>query len=443
MTSPRHFFSGCRCGHCKNLAPEWAKAAKALKAKNSPMTLAKLDATVAKEAAEKFKVQGFPTIKMFRGGKDSEYQGGRTEAEIISWVDKKSGPAFHVLNSEEDLMSFQEKYEAFTLGLYKDTTSAHAEALKKLASDLEDDVVAITSSDAIMKKLAVTKDTVVVLKTFDEKRNDLAADGAFDELAVKEFIVKSSTPLIQEFSQEAAKKIFKSPIQKHALVFTKKDAPYHAGVMDAIRPVAEAYKGEILAVTVPDTEARVLEFFGITADKLPTVYLADMSNPSGMKKYPFDGAKIETEPLKKFVADVLSGAVKPHLKSEDVAPEDTANPVVVLKGQSFADIVLNNDKDVFVEFYAPWCGHCKNLAPIWDQLGDKYKKHDQVVIAKMDSTANEIDVENVAVKGFPTLYFFKGNDKKNPLRYEGARELKDLLEYVKKEATNSVNHDEL
>ena len=89
------------------------------------------------------------------------------------------------------------------------------------------------------------------------------------------------------------------------------------------------------------------------------------------------------------------------------------------------------------------CGHCKSLAPIWDQLGDKYKKHDQVVIAKMDSTANEIDVDNVSVKGFPTLYFFKGNDKKNPLRYEGARELKDLLEYVKKEATNSVNHDEL
>ena len=61
----------------------------------------------------------------------------------------------------------------------------------------------------------------------------------------------------------------------------------------------------------------------------------------------------------------------------------------------------------------------------------------------MDATANEIDVESVQVKGFPTLYFFKGNDKANPVRYEGARELKDLLKYVKETATNAVNHDEL
>ena len=89
------------------------------------------------------------------------------------------------------------------------------------------------------------------------------------------------------------------------------------------------------------------------------------------------------------------------------------------------------------------CGHCKSLSPIWDQLGAKYQKHDQVVIAKMDATANEIDVDSVQVKGFPTLYFFKGNDKANPVRYEGARELKDLAKYIKETATNAVNHDEL
>ena len=50
-----------RCGHCKTLAPEWSKAAKALKAKNSPITLAKVDATAAKVAAEKYKVLLPPT----------------------------------------------------------------------------------------------------------------------------------------------------------------------------------------------------------------------------------------------------------------------------------------------------------------------------------------------------------------------------------------------
>jgi thiol-disulfide isomerase/thioredoxin len=57
------------------------------------------------------------------------------------------------------------------------------------------------------------------------------------------------------------------------------------------------------------------------------------------------------------------------------------------------------------------CGHCKNLAPIWDELGMKYKKEDNIAVVKMDSVANEIDVPGLVVKGFPTIYFFKGDDK--------------------------------
>jgi len=165
-----------------------------------------------------------------------------------------------------------------------------------------------------------------------------------------------------------------------------------------------------------------------------------MSGEGQMKKYPYSG-NFDFDGVSAHVNGVISGEIKPTLKSEAPTPEDTLSDVVVLRGTTFNDIVLNNKKDVLVEFYAPWCGHCKKLAPTWDELGAKFRSNENVVIAKIDSTANEIEVPGVNVKGFPTIYFFPGDTKK-PVRYEGGRELDDFVGYIEQHGTNA-NHDEL
>jgi len=91
---------------------------------------------------------------------------------------------------------------------------------------------------------------------------------------------------------------------------------------------------------------------------------------------------------------------------------------------------------VLIEFYAPWCGHCKKLAPTYDELGDKMAA-EEVEIVKMDATANDVPPQ-FNVRGFPTLFWLPKNTK-TPKSYEGGRELDDFVKYIAEHATDELN----
>lgn len=322
------------CGHCKKLAPEWDKAAAELASSGDAAKLAKVDATVATGLAERFAIKGFPTIAFFRNGKKMEYQAGRTAADIVSWVKKQSGPPAKTIDTAAQLLAAQESNDVIIVGYFSSADSEAAKGFLTVASGDDVNSYYISSSADVKDALAVSEDSIVILKTFDDKRADLAVAGQ-NPGQIYNFILGNSVPLVQTFSQEAAKKIFSSPIQKHVLFFTEKSADHHAPAISSLTEVAKSVKGQALVVNVPSTEDRVMDYFGIKKDSLPALVVVDMSGEGQMKKYPYPSATLDAAGVSAHINGVLAGEVKPTLKSEAASPEDTLSDVVVLRGTTF------------------------------------------------------------------------------------------------------------
>lgn len=162
------------------------------------------------------------------------------------------------------------------------------------------------------------------------------------------------------------------------------------------------------------------EYIGVKTG--PTARIISFKNKN-LDKFIVDN--LTTEGLKQAVSDFKSGKLQAHYKSAAI-PEKNDEPVKVVVGDNFDELVLN-DKYVLLEAYAPWCGHCKKLTPIYEELAQKLAGETDIVIAKMDATENEHPA--MPVTGFPTLKLFKPNSKVG-VNYDGDRSLKDLVKFL-------------
>jgi len=110
--------------------------------------------------------------------------------------------------------------------------------------------------------------------------------------------------------------------------------------------------------------------------------------------------------------------------------------VVDLTPDNF-DKHVDGSKHTLVEFFAPWCGHCKNLAPHYEELGTLFEKQSDVLIAKVDEDAHKDLGGRFGVSGFPTLKWFpKGST--TPEDYTGGRDTEGLTTWINNKIGSSV-----
>jgi len=212
------------------------------------------------------------------------------------------------------------------------------------------------------------------------------------------------------------------------LIFMSKEAENFNEVNDSVRELAKGYKGKLLFVFVnTDVEenSRITEFFGLGKDDYPAVRLISLADQ--LVKYKPDVSELNPEKLKIFIDAYLAGKLKPHLNTQEVPADWDKAPVKVLVGKNFDEVVFDKTKDVLVEFYAPWCGHCKKLTPIYEELAESLADRSDILIAKMDATANEL--EHVKIESFPTIKLYKKGDN-TVVEYNGERTLEGMKKFV-------------
>jgi len=419
------------CGHCKNLAPKYAEAAGILKKNDPAIPIAKVDCTTETGVCGKYGVTGYPTLKVFRNGSPSDYKGGRETNAIVSFMKKNVGPDAKSLTTAAEAKTFVTQAGDISVVGYFPTEGDDSANFKKAASLLREEFkLGLITDQSVADSIGLGKGGIAVFRSSEKNPEIFSGAGS-----VSDWIYEQAVAFPGEITKDNIARFTRTglPILKlYTDVNWKSNLKQTNYYLNRLKKIAEdsLFKGKLL-FAIADKAAHSDETgkFGITS--FPGVAIDDQTNA---QKYRFT-EDFSIPAVVQWAKDVLEGKVKGYIKSEPTP--DQTGPVTIVTGENFKEIVLDDQKDVLLEIYAPWCGHCKNLAPAYEELATNLKDVDNLVIAKMDATVNDSPHGKYQAKGYPTILFSPAGSKNEPIAYSGARDVKSFTEFLKKESKNS------
>ncbi|VDD90494.1 unnamed protein product [Enterobius vermicularis] len=141
--------------------------------------------------------------------------------------------------------------------------------------------------------------------------------------------------------------------------------------------------------------------------------------------------------LKKTASVRLGGKTGSGESKKGSGKRGSADDVIELTDSNFESMVLNSDDIWLVEFFAPWCGHCKNLKPHWEQAAAELKG--KVKLGALDATTHQVMASKFGIKGFPTIkYFAPGSSADDAVDYDGGRTSSDIVQWALNKVAENV-----
>eukprot|EP00002_Diphylleia_rotans_P024883 TRINITY_DN4910_c0_g1_i1.p1 TRINITY_DN4910_c0_g1~~TRINITY_DN4910_c0_g1_i1.p1 ORF type:complete len:502 (-),score=114.96 TRINITY_DN4910_c0_g1_i1:409-1914(-) len=414
------------CPHSKALAPQFEEAASHFQGR---IFFAEIDAAENTRVAETYKITAYPMIYVFRAGNYIEYHGARSIEKLTAFFERELLPAVTILNTVQGAAPFLSSDRVVVFGYFESAESQEYLDFAHVASGYRQEIrFAATFSPAVAEKYGfAVAPAVAMFKLFDEPRHDF--DGEFNQQSLDAFINLYSIPLSDELVPEVYRFYIDSGFPLVLAFVDPTNESAKNDVTSMLVQLGAKYRGQLTFAWInAKTYSEFMHSMGLDTNYLPGILLQSFQ-PSA--RYLYDG-EVSNSTLDQWITSYLDGELKAHARSEPL-PERNDGFVTVVVGDNYHDIVYDTNADVFVEYYAPWCEHCQNLAPTWEDLGYVYRHIQSLTIAKMDATAN--DVIGLNIEAYPTLFFYPANAKDSPIEYEGDRTIQDLIHFVEQHAS--------
>lgn len=421
------------CGHCKRLAPEYEKAAVELK---SSIPLVKVDGVAEMSLSETYKVHGWPTLLIFRKEKSFEYKGPRTASGIVEHMRQQIKlPSTEVFNVNQAKNAFN-KIDITIFGIFSKKNEFFEEYITA-ANNLREKFTFLHTFDSTLgQNFKLTLDAIAVdqpeiFHSAYEKTQHILDTPTSSAADIESFINKHTVPLVGHRTKENDMERYTSKPLLVVYYDVNFDFQHRVATQFVRKKVVEVAR-DFPSVTFCISQESDFE------DELVKLGLDESGSDINVGFYDAQSKRYAMEPdddfdadvLREFVDSVSKGKVKAKVISQPIPPTNDA-PVKIVVANSFEDMVETSKEDVIIEFYAPWCGHCKALEPVYTKLAKKMSDR-QLIVAKMDASANDIPY-GYKVTGFPTIYFVPADKKNEPVLFEGAdRNIKTLIEFVDK-----------
>ncbi|KAJ0051276.1 hypothetical protein NL108_017672, partial [Boleophthalmus pectinirostris] len=394
----------------------------------SEVRFAMVDTVQEKELAKDLNATAPPFIRLYLSGDEHNpvpCPVPKTSSSILTWLKRRAGSPTDIItdNIQSD--------DLLVAGFFKELNATYIQVFYEAAVDLPDLTFTLTQNDDVISKYGLVDDNIVLVlkKSRLMQAYRMRPETTKEELIL--FITVFQMEPVTEYTGETASQILSSPILYHALLFISKSSPDYEKIYDAFNRSAAAFRLKILFVLVNVDESRngrVMEYFRVRDFEAPLVRIVNLTDHV---TYHLPSLTLDVETISGFCQDFLNGSAKPKLQSEPVPEGWEQEPVKQLVGSTLEKVAFHPNNTVFVLFYLPYSPQSRAVFPLWEELAEAFKDQENVVIARIDASANDINMS--MHRQYPSLCLFPALYAERVVVYNGKHKLNNLVKFVHKE----------